>query len=193
MSIDRLRTWVRSFSGLYAALRTARATVRRFFYGLRYVDPTAYLAGGCSISKDFQLGAYSYIGPSANIAPGVRAGNYVMFGPGVVIVGKDHLFDKPGVPTIFSGRPPAALTWIDNDVWVGANATIIAGVRIGRGAVVAAGSVVTRDVPEYSIVGGVPAKVIGTRFDDSQRAVHDEMLRRPPRMGEFCADVEVRP
>lgn len=191
MNTLRLWQWFRSFGGLYSTLRSIRASFRRFRYGAKFVDHRAYLDGGSSISKDFRLGAYSYIGPSARIAPGVRAGNYVMFGPGVVIIGKDHLFDKPGVPVIFSGRPPAAVTLIDNDVWVGANATIIAGVQIGRGAIVAAGAVVTRDVPEYSIVGGVPAKVIGMRFDELERVVHDEMLRQPPGRGEFCADVEV--
>lgn len=54
---------------------------------------------------------------------------------------------------------------VEDDVWIGCRATILSGVRIGQGAVVAAGSVVTRDVPPYAIVGGVPAKVIKYRFD----------------------------
>jgi acetyltransferase-like isoleucine patch superfamily enzyme len=52
---------------------------------------------------------------------------------------------------------------IEDDVWIGVNATILPGVRVGRGAVVAAGSVVTQDVPEFAIVGGVPAKVLKYR------------------------------
>lgn len=190
MASLNIKKFVRSFGRVYSFLRSCRATYRRFLYGLKFVDSTAYLAGGSSISKDFCLGAYSYIGPGASIAPGVKAGNYVMFGPRVLIVGKDHLFNKPGVPTIFSGRPLAAMTVIEDDVWVGASSVIIAGVHIGRGAIVAAGAVVTRNVPEYSIVGGVPAKVIGSRFDESQRFIHDEMLRRRPEAGQFCADVE---
>lgn len=190
MTSFKLKKFIRSFGSVYSFLRSCRANYRRFLYGLKFVDSRAYLAGGSSISKDFRLGAYSYIGPGASIAPGVKAGNYVMFGPRVLVVGKDHLFDKPGVPTIFSGRPPAAVTVIEDDVWVGAGSVIIAGVRIGRGAIVAAGAVVTRNVPEYSIVGGVPAKVIGSRFDESQRLIHDEMLRGCPQEGQFCADVE---
>ena len=54
---------------------------------------------------------------------------------------------------------------IDDDVWIGYNATILSGVHIGQGAIIAAGSVVTKDVPPYAIVGGVPAKVIKYRFD----------------------------
>lgn len=58
---------------------------------------------------------------------------------------------------------------IGNDVWIGGNALIMRGVRIGDGAIIAAGAVVTRDVPAYSIVGGVPAKVIKYRFDEEIR------------------------
>lgn len=191
MKLFWLRQLVTSFSGVYSISREIRASIRRFGYGAKFVHPSAYLDWGCSISEDFRLGAFSYIGPMASIAPGVCAGNYVMFGPRVVIVGKDHRFDRPGVPTIFSGRPPSARTLIEDDVWVGANATVIAGVRIGRGAIVAAGAVVTRDVPAYAIVGGVPARVIGMRFDESGIAIHDEMLKRPPQKGNFCADVKV--
>lgn len=59
---------------------------------------------------------------------------------------------------------------IDDDVWVGSNAVILSGVHIGRGAVIAAGSVVTKDVPAYTIVAGVPAKVIKKRFTEEQIA-----------------------
>lgn len=183
------RNFLAPFPGVYAFFRDVRASVRRLRYGAKFVHPSSYLDWGCSISKDFRLGAFSYIGPLTSIAPGVCAGNYVMFGPRVVIVGKDHRFDRPGVPIIFSGRPDPAPTLIESDVWIGANVTIIAGVRIGRAAIVAAGAVVTRDVPAYSIVGGVPAKVIAMRFDESGIAVHDEMLRRPAQKGGFCADV----
>lgn len=58
---------------------------------------------------------------------------------------------------------------VEDDVWIGFRATILSGVRIGQGAVVAAGAVVTRDVPPYAIVGGVPAKVIGYRFPEPLR------------------------
>ncbi|MEI6070385.1 MAG: CatB-related O-acetyltransferase [Verrucomicrobiae bacterium] len=61
-------------------------------------------------------------------------------------------------------------TQIGHDVWIGQNACIMAGVRIGCGAVIGAGAVVTKDVPGYAIVGGVPAKLIRYRFNESTRA-----------------------
>lgn len=64
------------------------------------------------------------------------------------------------------GFPLHGQTVIGNDVWIGANALIMAGVNIGDGAIIAAGAVVTRDVPPYAIVGGVPAKVLKYRFDE---------------------------
>lgn len=59
--------------------------------------------------------------------------------------------------------------YIDDDVWIGYRSTIMSGIHVGRGAVIAAGSVVTKDVPPYAIVGGVPAKVIKYRFDNETR------------------------
>ncbi|EGR0419660.1 DapH/DapD/GlmU-related protein [Vibrio cholerae] len=67
---------------------------------------------------------------------------------------------------------------IESDVWVGCNVTILKGVTIGRGAVVAAGSVVTKSVERYSIVGGVPAKKIKSRFNIDEIRLHEKALFR---------------
>ena len=72
---------------------------------------------------------------------------------------------------------------------IGARVTVMKGLRIGRGAVIAAGAVVTRDVAPYTIVGGVPARRIRTRFTPDQRAVHDGFLDRPAARGDFCGPV----
>jgi acetyltransferase-like isoleucine patch superfamily enzyme len=121
------------------------------------------------------------------ICPKVQVGKYTMFGPGVSIVGYDHRFDQPGLPIIFSGRPFLKETVIGDDVWIGCNAIVLAGCTVGRGSVVAAGAVVTKDVPEYSIVAGVPASMICRRFEsDDDRIIHDKMLLMDPKLGEFC-------
>jgi virginiamycin A acetyltransferase len=64
---------------------------------------------------------------------------------------------------------------VGHDVWIGVGAMILSGVKIGNGAIVAAGAVVTKDVPPYSIVGGVPAKVIRMRLSDSQIAALEKI------------------
>ncbi|WP_231893779.1 DapH/DapD/GlmU-related protein [Rhodococcus sp. EPR-147] len=66
---------------------------------------------------------------------------------------------------------------IGTDVWIGAGAIVLSGVKIGSGSVVGAGSLVTKDLPEFSICGGAPARVLGQRFkDDNERARHLEMI-----------------
>lgn len=65
---------------------------------------------------------------------------------------------------------------VERDVWIGCNVTLLAGVHVGRGAIVSAGAVVTKDVPPYSIVGGVPARVIKFRWDVKQILKHEELL-----------------
>lgn len=81
----------------------------------------------------------------------------------------DYISSYPFNAKIFDGCDEAFSKGdivIDDDVWIGYGATIMAGVHVGQGAVVAAGAVVTKDVPPYAIVGGVPAKVIKYRFTD---------------------------
>ncbi len=156
-------------------------------YHLRRVDETFYLGGAGAICSDLIAGPYSFVGPRAQICPNVQIGAYTMLGPDVMIIGGDHLFDKPGTPIIFSGRPAMPQTTIGADCWLGARSTIIAGVSIGDGAIVAAGAVVTRDVEENTIVAGMPARTIRKRFNlPGDIATHRAMLARPPEVGEYC-------
>jgi acetyltransferase-like isoleucine patch superfamily enzyme len=127
----------------------------------------------------FIAGDHVYIGPYSEIAPHVHIGNYTSLSSYVVITGADHRFDIPGVPVRFSGRPPSRVTEIGHDVLIGHGATIMRGVKIGNGAIVGAGAVVTKDVPPYAIVGGVPAKMVRYRFDADGIAKHEQMLKEP--------------
>ena len=109
-------------------------------------------------------------------------GSKVMLGPEVVIVGGDHNAGRVGqfMYDICEKRlSDDANVVIQDDVWVGARAMILKGVTIGRGAIVAAGSVVVKVVPPYAIVVGVPARVVRFRWDVDTILRHEEKLWPP--------------
>lgn len=167
-------------------LRRGRILWRRLRYQALNVHSTSYLGENSSIHQSLRMGPYGYIGPGAVVPAGVEMGKYVMIGPEFLITGDDHRFDIPGVAIIFSGRPTPTNCILEDDVWIGARVTILKGVRVGRGAVIATGAVVTRDVPPYMIVGGVPARPIRPRFDEAAQALHDAYLALPPHEGSYC-------
>lgn len=185
--LRRLAAWLRSQPRLYRFLRSQIAALRRWRLGLTQAHPSFYAASSARISPDLRAGEYSFVNHGCVIGPKVVLGRYTMLAPGVGIVGADHLYQKPGVPIIFADRPSLPETVIEDDVWIGYGATILAGVRIGRGAIIAAGAVVTRDVPAYEIHGGIPARKIGLRFaSDADRRCHDAMLAGATVHGVFC-------
>ena len=133
--------------------------------------------------ETIEIGHDVFIGPGAVFQAsdsGIRIGNKVMFGPRVTIMGGDHNSGVIGrfMIEVKEKRPeddqPVV---IEDDVWVGASATILKGVRVCRGSIVAAGAVVTRDVPCYAVVGGVPARIIKMRFTPEQIAAHEAALK----------------
>ena len=144
----------------------------KYAYGLKKVHKTFNIGGKCKISKDFIADEYSYVGNNCLIYPGVSIGRYTMLAQNVQIIGADHNYNIPGIPSTFSGRPNLKKTVIGRDVWIGANSIIMAGIKIGDGSIIAAGSIVTKDVDSFIIVGGIPAKFLRKRFD----SVKDELL-----------------
>ena len=113
---------------------------------------------GLSVGTGTAIGPYSWIGASGF----VRIGRDVLLGPRVVILPENHVFSD-ATRTIKSQGVERAGVVIEDDCWIGANVTLLAGVRVGRGSVVAAGAVVRDDVAPMSVVGGVPARLIRTR------------------------------
>lgn len=93
---------------------------------------------------------------------GVEIGDRVLIGYRTQIISSDHTIPPIGEPFPISGDRPQKIV-IEKDVWIGGNCVITSGVTIGEGAVIAGGSVVTKDVPKNAIVGGVPAKIIRYR------------------------------
>jgi acetyltransferase-like isoleucine patch superfamily enzyme len=157
------------------------------YYRLSHADTTAYIAYGSDIAKDLVVGEYCYIGTQAIIGPRVLIGAYTMLAPRVLCTGDDHRYDIAGVPIIFAGRPSLRPTVIGRDVWVGAGSIILAGVEIGDGAIVAAGTVVSKSIPPCEIHGGVPNRKIKDRFGDPvEKQRHLHALRETPRAGRFA-------
>ena len=134
------------------------------------------------------IGENVYIGKYCSLETDIEIGNDVLIGNNVGLIGKyDHDYsclgksikDSPwiGDPDYqFKGKGLRIV--IENDVWIGYGSIIVSGVRIGRGAIVAAGSVVLKDVEPYSIVAGNPAREISKRFIDNQIREHEKVLYR---------------
>lgn len=116
-------------------------------------DGELLIGDGAAISPCVDIGADHGI---------VHIGSQAAIGPGTVIRAANHRFAKPDVPIIKQGHAGGSVV-IEEDVWIGANCVVTPDVRIGRGAVVGAGAVVTRNVAPFSIVAGVPAREIGRR------------------------------
>ncbi|WP_165915747.1 CatB-related O-acetyltransferase [Tenacibaculum skagerrakense] len=116
---------------------------------------------------DSKIGKYNYFGPNV-IMNNVIIGNYCSIAPNVIVGGMEHDYKKMSTSTILYKDQIRHTTIIEDDVWIGANAIIKMGVKIGKGAVVGASSVVLKDVPPHSIVVGSPAKVVKKRFDNPE-------------------------
>ncbi len=114
---------------------------------------------GLVMGNNSNIGPYNYIGCSGKIT----IGNNVMLAPRVSIYAENHVFDNPNITIKAQGVAKSAVV-IEDDCWIAANVVILAGVTIGKGSVIAAGSVVNDDIPAFSVVAGVPARVIKSRL-----------------------------
>ena len=112
--------------------------------------------------KNVQIGNFCQVNEHTFIQ-GAIIGNHVMIAPHVSLLANTHHYEDTETPMILQGETKGLLVRIQDDVWLGRNVIVMPGVTIGKGSIVAAGAVVTKDVPEYVIVGGVPAKVLKKR------------------------------
>ena len=111
-----------------------------------------------------EIGRNSCVGDLCSLygCAGLSIGNDVLMASGVRIVASSHTFDRLDVPIRCQPQSGKGIV-IGNDVWIGFNVVILDGVHIGHGAVIGAGAVVTRDIPDYAIAAGVPARVLRSR------------------------------
>lgn len=165
-------------------LSRSRAPVRVFGADLHVGSSPRFWA-----PERIEIGDHCYIGHEVTIETNCRIGRHVLIANRVAFVGRrDHDFRTIGVPVRFghwigSQSNPSPFrsdaVQVDDDVWIGFGSIVLSGVRIGRGAIVAAGSVVKVDVPPYVIVGGNPAAPIGKRFTTADEiSRHEAMIER---------------
>ena len=131
------------------------------FRGTAIIEPYCRLSGDPKIT----VGTDFYLNSGCHLLGDIEIGDRVMIGPKTVIWGRDHGMAL-GTPMKHQAHIKAPIR-IGNDVWIGANVTILKGVTITDGAVVGAASVVTKDVPSNAIVVGNPAKVVGYRQEST--------------------------
>lgn len=118
---------------------------------------------GAVISSKLEIGDYSGIGVNCIISGKTTIGKNVMMGPECVFITRNHKFDELEIPMQNQGYTQEKPIKIEDDVWIGRRVIILPGVTVGKGSIVAAGAVVTKDIPSYVIGGGVPAKIIKHR------------------------------
>jgi acetyltransferase-like isoleucine patch superfamily enzyme len=131
----------------------SRGTGVRISYECKFIDP-----------QNIEIGDYVYIGPHCLFGGigGLKVGSNVAIGPHVYIYTNNHNYDDANfIP--FDDKNDFRPVMIHNHVWIGGNVVIVPGITVGEGAVIGAGSVVTKDVPRCAVVGGNPARVIKYR------------------------------
>lgn len=141
------------------------------------INKTSVVRQGCRVYKS-GIARYSYITKNCLIQ-NCDIGSFCSIAENCVIGTPSHPIDfVSSSPVFLQGSnylkyhfaklkfKPSKKVTIGNDVWIGTNAVVLGGVTIGTGAIIGAGAIVTKDVPPYAVVGGVPAKIIKYRFDD---------------------------
>lgn len=122
------------------------------------IEHGAFFASG----KDIEIGDNSGLGIGCRVSGPLTIGNDVMMAPNVTIVTQNHETSDLSIPMRLQTAPKLKVT-IGSDVWIGTNVIILPGITIGNGCIIAGGAVVTKDVPDYAVVGGNPARIIKSR------------------------------
>lgn len=172
------------------------AIIKRILVYVRLFGKKNFLTVGSNIhvgkstriwAPDFvYIGDNSYIGKNVSIEANTRIGKSVLIANSVKFAGKnDHDFHDIGTPVRFSpwigdaepdSKVRAGFIEVGDDVWIGIGSIILSPVKIGKGAIIAAGSVVTKDIAPYAIVGGNPAKFIKMRFESDEIIEHERKI-----------------
>jgi acetyltransferase-like isoleucine patch superfamily enzyme len=164
----RPRLWVRIFVNPILN-KKGRGSIIRRSVRMDVFPYNDFIMGKLSTIEDFstinngvghvEIGDRTRLGMANVIIGPIKIGSDIMFAQNIVASGLNHVYEDINMP-IADQPVSTSLITIEDEVWIGANAVITAGVTVGKHSVVAGGSVVTKNVPPYSIVGGNPAKIL---------------------------------
>lgn len=163
----------------YGCARHLPYSVRPYAFGSRWIryQVCRHMFASCGVNvnvehgalinsgADITIGDNSGIGLDSFVSGPLVIGNNVITGPRCTFLSINRDTARLDIPMIQQGYHPPRPPVIEDDVWIGANVTVLPGRRVGRGSIVAAGSVVSADVPPYAVVAGNPARVIKMRTD----------------------------
>lgn len=169
--IRRIANHIRSFIRFKIRQRWIKTS------GMTRIHSTVHLNAP---NKIMTFGHHVQLGPHCHVSTDIHFGNYILCAAHVSFVGKnEHTYNYPGTSIWESPRGIDKPTIVGNDVWIGHGAIILGGVNVGNGAIIAAGSVVTKDVPQMTIVGGNPAKILKKRFvNENDIIIHHNYLNK---------------
>lgn len=142
------------------------AKLIRVFFGkiiMESVGEGVNIEKGAHFNSNVKIGNYSGIGVNCELNGPVILGDYISMGPEVVIYTRNHAFNNKEILIQEQGYEKYKQVIINDDVWIGRRVIILPGVEIGKGAIIGAGSVVTKDVPPYAIFVGNPGKIVKYR------------------------------
>lgn len=157
------------------------------------IGDRSYVAAGCQLRDRVRIGKDCSLNPHVTMAGSVTLGDGVRVASHAAFYGFNHVFADLHTPIWLQGLVEKGIV-VEDDVWVGTHVVVCDGVTIGAHSVLGAGAVVTRDVPPYSVVGGVPARVLRDRRDAPalKRTAHDPLGRFDDRVRNQWADVVQR-
>ncbi len=140
--------------------------VSRSFFANKILKKTGEninIEKGAIFNPNVEIGNNSGIGIDCQLNGKVIIGNNVLMGPECIFYTKNHKFKDPNINIIDQGYTEEKEIIIEDDCWIGSRVIVLPGVKISKGMVVGAGSILTKTFPEYSVVAGNPAKIIGKR------------------------------
>lgn len=189
--IGRINEYSIKYSIMSFIRQKIKYLILKFKYSNAYIDSTAFVSMDSVLDKgvkilkkarvgNCKIGRYSYIGINSNFS-NTNIGSFCSIGPDVLCGLGDHPIDFVSTYPGFYSNQASGSYWfghvhdfkeqqntiIESDVWIGAKVIIKGGVHIGTGAIIGAGAVVTKNIPPYAIVGGIPAKILKYRFDEN--------------------------